>query len=272
MEIATRLLFRNAGATPLGRITLAGYIRESEGVSFAPMRRLGSYALVYLLEGSGRYDDAAGRSVAVSAGDCLVLLPEVAHGYGPDAGERWSEFHIVFDGPAFDLLRDVGVFGDIPVRRLLPVGRWLPQLEAALASERADTLAERTAGIARFVALLTELLLSEPTAADSSWVAAACRLLERDLAEDCDLAAVAASLGMSYESFRKQFGRAVGVPPARYRAVRRIDAACVLLHRPEQTLRSIAATLGFADEYHLSRRFTQIVGKTPSEFRRSMPR
>jgi AraC-like DNA-binding protein/predicted GNAT family N-acyltransferase len=73
---------------------------------------------------------------------------------------------------------------------------------------------------------------------------------------------------MSYESFRKRFQRETGVSPARYRTLRRIEAARELLrYSPQLTNRQIAETLGFADEYHFSRRFTQIAGSTPRQFR-----
>src|SRR5215212_6905917 len=71
--IETRLLFRNDARTPLGRLTMAGFIRSSAGVGGTAMRVLGSYAIVLLLEGSGRYQDINGRQQRVQAGD-LVLV------------------------------------------------------------------------------------------------------------------------------------------------------------------------------------------------------
>ena len=94
-------------------------------------------------------------------------------------------------------------------------------------------------------------------------------LLDTDLGRPIDLAAVAAEVGLSYENFRKRFQRAMGVSPARYRTVRRIEAARELLrYTPQMTNRQVAASLGFSDEYHFSKRFTQITGMTPRQLRR----
>jgi AraC-like DNA-binding protein len=82
---------------------------------------------------------------------------------------------------------------------------------------------------------------------------------------------VARALGVPYETFRKQFQRYVGVSPARYRTVRRIDAACALLQDSRNTIQSVALRLGFADEYHFSRRFKQVNGLSPRAFRRQLP-
>jgi transcriptional regulator GlxA family with amidase domain len=75
---------------------------------------------------------------------------------------------------------------------------------------------------------------------------------------------------VSYEQFRKRFQHEVGVSPARYRLQRRVEAARELLrYSPRMTNRQVAETLGFADEFHFSRRFTQITGSTPRDFRRA---
>jgi AraC-like DNA-binding protein len=63
----------------------------------------------------------------------------------------------------------------------------------------------------------------------------------------------------------------MGVSPVRFRTIRRIDAACAMLLAPDQTIASIAVALGFSDEYHFSRRFKQVTGLPPREFRRRLP-
>jgi AraC-like DNA-binding protein len=46
-----------------------------------------------------------------------------------------------------------------------------------------------------------------------------------------------------------------------------MDRACELLLNQNLTLKEIALQLGFVDEYHLSKRFKQIIGVSPSGFR-----
>lgn len=260
-----RLFFTSEARTPLGRLTQAGALADSRGVQRP--RVLGSYALVYITGGSGRYTDDA-QQLTVTAGDMILVFPEVAHRYGPGAGERWSEVYVVFDGPLFDLWRVAGLLDPAqPVRRCEPVELWARRLALLIGAAHPVGLRERAYEVARFAALLTEML-GAPDAAvphEPIWLTAACALLAET---DAPLSAVAAQLGMAYETFRKRFQQATGVAPARYRAQRRIDAACALLLQSDAPIRSIALELGFTDEYQFSRRFRQLVGMAPRTFRR----
>jgi AraC-like DNA-binding protein len=84
------------------------------------------------------------------------------------------------------------------------------------------------------------------------------------------LPAIARALGLSVETFRKNFARHTGHPPARYRTIRLINQARVLMTERGLRNKEIAETLGFYDEFHFSRRFHQITGMSTREFRRTL--
>jgi len=275
MEEHHAIRVRHAARSPLGGISVAGFIHHSRGLPAHPLRRLGSYALVYVLDGGGRYRDATGLSRAVRAGDLLLLFPDLPHTYGPEPTTHWTEFYLVFDGPVFDLWRQRGLLDPAaPLRHLEPIERW---------SRRFAGVLDPPDGAGRDAALLEVCRLQDALAealghggdgaeADDAWVARARALLESDLGRELDLAAVAADLGMSYDGFRKRFARAVGVPPARYRGIRAIDRACELMQEGGLTDRQIAERLGFCDEFYFSRRFKHVTGRSPSRFRADLPR
>lgn len=229
------------------------------------MRVLGSFAVVYLLSGTGRYADALGTHETVRPGDLLLLFPEVAHTYGPAVGSHWDETYIVFDGPVFELWRERGILAPAePVFHLEPVDYW--QRRFAEVSAAGLSPLERVCRVQTVLAdALTNYRRDPAAARDEEWLAGARALL--NAGEELYVDGVARQLGLSPETFRKRFVRLAGMPPWRYRMTRVIESACRLVHESRLTNKEIAARLGFNDEFHFSRRFKQITGRSPTQFR-----
>ncbi len=282
-----QLLYQNEASTPLGSLGIAGLMLNGRGVtSVRPLRVYGSYAVMCLLRGAGRYRDINRQNIDLQAGDVVLVFPELAHRYGPQRGQPgWDEFYITFDGPLFDQWREAGLLDTRhPVLRpgIDRAAAWAAKVQNLL-ERRPVLVRERARQVADFATLLGELLrISDSASAaegpstpalPTAWLAQAQQLLETDLGSGLSLTDVAAAVNVSYETFRKGFRDATGTTPAHYRAIRRIEAAKALLrYRPGITNREIAETLGFADEFHFSRRFAQITGVTPRAFRQQMGR
>lgn len=271
LNVQTRLIVRKPLQCPLGRIPLAGFIRESAGVPDKPMRIFDSYAAVYLLEGGGWYRDSNGRRLNVGAGDLIWVFPDVAHAYGPKPGQFWNEIYVVFDGPVFDLWRKRQLLNpDRPVLRLEPVEYWLPRLQSCV--EEADGGEPHPLeAVCRLQRVLAEVLVRQERQSlgreEEKWLARASALLDSVDGEQ-SMEQVAERLGVSYVHFRKRFTKLAGVPPAKYRFGRTVERACRMLQERSTTVRGVAEACGFCNEFHFSRRFKQAVGLSPSDFRR----
>lgn len=262
----------------LGTIHLSACNADASGGPLERMRILGNYALVYTLEGPAHYVDVLGTQTQLQPGDLLVVYPDVGHAYGPPAGQKWSEFFIEFNGAVFDLWRRKGLLDPRrPIHRLLPIEYWLPRLET-LGAEGAQPWQDRTlwqlCGIQQ---LLAEIHERERTAgtgmADREWLDKACAELERDLEQgssNAPLHTAAKRMKTSYETFRKRFVLLSGVSPARYRMQRLMRRACELLQSEGATNKGVAAACGFCDEFHFAKRFKQVVGAWPRDFRRQV--
>lgn len=263
----SRLLLQSSLKTRLGQVSMAGYLRHSRGVPFASPRTFGHYALVYLLEGSGRMKSGKQPAAKCQAGDLLFIYPDIPHAYGPGPGETWSEFYLVFNGPVFDLWRRGGLLqAGHPLRRLPHLRRWLPQLEAVVDVGRTDTPENMLRRICRLQKFLADILPSAESVADRlPWIDEALRHLLATPPKSAP--AIARALGLSYETFRKEFVRETGQPPARYRLHRLIEQARQLITERHLSNKQLAETLGFCDEFHFSRHFRQITGQSPREFR-----
>lgn len=256
--------------TRLGQLLLAGEVVDDEPIMPASLRVMDAYVLTVLLDGEGRYRDAEGRDERLVAGAHTLVPPRFPHWYGTEPGQRWTELFAVFTGPLFDAMSGMGTLGGPGPRYPAPA----PPVEALRTVLRTPLTSRRSAEH-QLLAVGDWLLDAtggddEPTDTTVSRpVAHAVERLSDDLTGSVALADVARELGLTYDTFRRRFTREVGQSPAAFRTSRRLQTAATLLRLTDMTHREIARTLGFADEFHLSRRFRAQFGVPPREYRRT---
>lgn len=264
------LHLQDSERSTLGGIRLAGEIRNSRGTHLNPDRRLGAYALVYTLAGKADYWDASYGARQLRAGDMLLLFPEIPHRYSASPGHTWHESFVIFDGPVFDLWRQEGLLDPAtPILHAEPVDYWRARLQSCV---EGTSQFGQTRGL--FQLGLLQTLLADLRAVSSPkglrqapHIQEACRHLGSGTLQPVDLQAVARRHGMTERHLRDQFKTALGLTPSQYRLRSCIDHACRLVLEGRLSGKEIAATLGFHDEFHFSRRFKQIVGVSPRSFR-----
>src|SRR4029077_12375702 len=98
------------------------------------------------------------------------------------------------------------------------------------------------------------------------------RVLERmhDLVANPDLQTLAAESGYSRSHFLRMFEAATGLTPHRYLLQLRLERAQQLMREGSTSLIDIAALCGFSSHAHMSRVFRQLLGVTPSQYRRNL--
>lgn len=259
--------------TAVGDLQLAGLLRNVAGIEPDAMRVLGSYALVLLVEGRGYYHDARGEQ-ALEPGDVVVVYPEIAHAYGPRAGEEWTQVYFVFAGLQFDLWRRGRLLRpEQPVWRLGAPDYWQQRLAGVLKNEPRHGAGAPVRAVGRFLEVLAEMIAADSDATREAgrepWLEQSVRLLGHQRAGGwMSPQDVAREVGLSYENFRKRFAQLTGESPGRYQKRRRLEWACAAIYHGEHTIKQIADELGFCDVFHFSKAFKQVAGTTPAEYRR----
>lgn len=264
--------------TPLrsgaGDLQLAGSLANIAGIDPSAMRVLGSYALILMVDGEGYYQDARGARSELRSGDAVVVFPDVAHAYGPKPGTDWTQIYFVFSGPQFDLWRSADLLRvEEPVLRLGAPDYWQQRLASVVKSESLDAAGAPLRALGRFLAVLAEMLATHreggPESSRDGWYEKSLRLLGQRGANGWGTPQeVAHEVGLSYENFRKRFAQVSGEAPGLYQKRRRLDWACAAIYHGEHTMKQIAHELGFCDVFHFSKAFKQVIGTTPSEYRR----
>lgn len=230
------------------------------------------YIGIFVLRGRGVAYAPDGTEQPVGPGDFIQHLPGGPHGVVPH-DDRWVEFYFRFPGSLCAALRDIGVLDERPVLH--------PGLDAELL-ERLDLLLtdlQRTPQrrLGQVLCRMHELVVTayrldhEPRADQTAqMIDEACAALARDPEARIDLPALAISLGLSYDRFRKLFRGQVGVSPGEYRIRRRIDHAQHLIAQERLSVKAAAYRLGYPDPYTFSKQFKRYTGQSPTAFLRSL--
>jgi AraC-like DNA-binding protein len=96
-------------------------------------------------------------------------------------------------------------------------------------------------------------------------------LMDARYGEPLDLDDLAAAAGFSRFHFAREFRAAFGETPGGYLTRRRVERAKALLAGANLTVTEICMLVGFSSLGTFSRRFRDIVGCSPTEYRRRNP-
>ncbi len=251
-------------------LTSVGYLLHK--ASHIHNRTYRDYALVYVLDGGGIWEDELGHRENVKRGDVLMIIPGVRHSYYPAANQTWSEYYLVFNGAPFKALESEGT-----ISRHQPVLH--PGFDARLVTKFDDLIDNFIKASARdaqrlamdLFPLIADILRRHDdrlAGEDGNMIAAACSILSEQLDEDMDLQSVAKRVGTTYDRLRRTFQRQIGMPLTRYRMHRRIERSQALLLQGND-LAEVAKRLGYCDQFFFARQFKQVVGMTPGAWRRN---
>lgn len=92
--------------------------------------------------------------------------------------------------------------------------------------------------------------------------------MDRAYAEPLDVATLAAIACCSQAHFIRTFAATFGETPHRYLQRRRVERAMALLRSTDMAVQDVCVAVGWTGLATFTRRFREIVGVTPGEFRR----
>ena len=92
--------------------------------------------------------------------------------------------------------------------------------------------------------------------------------IDREYAQPLDVEALARGVNMSAGPLSRQFRRAFGESPYAYLMTRRIERAMALLRRGDMSVTEVCFAVGCSSLGTFSTRFSELVGMSPSAYRR----
>ena len=145
-----------------------------------------------------------------------------------------------------------------------------PSCHLGVLDERAEARLERGMRLTRCVAPLPVALVANDVGrrARDSRIERACEAIAARPSERWTVAKLAKIAGLSRAAFARRFAAELGVPPLRHVATMRMRRAAELLAGSDADLATVAAEVGYATEFALSRAFRRLVGEPPGAYRR----
>lgn len=265
------------GSVPLLQPSAGGDIR-SAGAGYIPAKRewidhrFTIWAVGLVVSGRGSYRVENGPERRIGPGCAFAVFPGPRFHYGPDPGTTWEEYFVCLTGPGTRRLLKAGwLFDDGSVRPVSKLGELIESWRGLIA-----VLRRGEPGDIDRAALATQSLLLElhharadvvHSRAGNPAIEAVLEHCRQHCAERIDLPAVARRHAMSYSLLRQRVRQVTGLPPARYLAHLRCDAARRLLSETELPVKQIAASVGVPDPFTFSRTFRRCTGLSPQQYR-----
>ena len=217
------------------------------------------------------FDHVAAEAAVAEGGELLLGEPPVTTqivcaSYAHDAGARWSPFSA------------------LPPVLHVPALAAPPGLRTAL-SLISDELAARSPGIRAVLDHVVDIVLIQVLRAwlegrpqddrPASWLRGladpttrqALAELHRDPAFPWTVAALAHHVGVSRATLSRRFESEVGTSPGRYLSLWRMELAARSLRADDDTVGTIARTVGYESEYAFNRAFARHHGVPPGRYR-----
>jgi AraC-like DNA-binding protein len=259
---------------PLCRNLFATEIGFEGNTVFKPFKKHTAgnhYLLIYVAKGEGWYT-VRERTFTVTENDFFVLSHELPVRLGSSLEKPWSIFWAYFSGTqaASIALHLMGKNSLAPQKAKALVGRIAQFNDILHHLELLENIENLVYANSRFYSFLCSFKLSVLSAkkhATKDGVIQSIEFMRENLQQHVTLDDLARVAGLSVSHYCALFKKRTMQSPLNLYTSMKIQRACQMLQNRNQTIKAIAYSLGFFDQYHFSKVFKQVIGISPKLFR-----
>jgi AraC family transcriptional regulator, arabinose operon regulatory protein len=225
---------------------------------------------VYVANGEGSYS-VLNREYKVDENDFFVLPAKYASTLKPSHQNPWSIYWAYFSGTqAAKVVQHLMGKGNAPRKAKPLVGR-VAQFNDILhhleLMENIENLVYANSRFYTFLCSFRLMVLSAKKYGKKDGVIQSIEFMRENINGAITLEELADVAGLSASHYCALFKQKTMQTPMQLYTSMKIQRACQLLQSRNQTIKSIAYTLGFFDQYHFSKVFKQVMGIAPKTFR-----
>lgn len=253
--------------------TDVGFFPRARGHLRARPRGAKQSILIYCANGLG-WCEIQGRYHSVQSGDVLVIPPNIDHVYAADEGDPWSIHWLHAQGNLLDaFLRELDVTADRPVIRVGEDAQLFALFEELMGNlEHGYTTLQLIYASQTLAHLLAAMIRDHrgghhEQPGGHQRIAQTITYMRQHLDKPMSLDAFAGVANLSRSRYTALFKVQTGYTPIDYFMRLRIHRACQLLDTTNQSVKVIAASVGYDDPLYFSRVFRSVTEVSPTEYR-----
>lgn len=226
--------------------------------------------IVFFLGGKGKFESASTGLVELKPGDLFIIPKGIWHRYGPELGEEWYEFWMVFEGIMAEnlVMNAIGGCYDRQKCTVLSVeiNQLMLDLFEMIFHEAGNNNARKCAALFfEILQMVENQQIHKKNTNENSRVWTVVEKINENPIGDFDFREEAAKLKISYPTLRKEFLRTTHMPPYKFLLSQRMQFACHLLANGK-TVKETCYEINMSDPSHFSKLFKKIIGMSPKKF------
>ena len=252
-------------------LTEIGFEGDTAFLPFKKHTAGNHYLLIYVAKGEGWYS-VKDKTFPVAENDFFVLSHEFATRMGSSGENPWSIYWAYFSGTqAPNIVLHLMGRNNFAPRKAKPLVGRIAQFNDILHHlellENMENLVYANSRFYSFLCSFRLTVLSAKKHAKKDGVIQSIEYMRENIHGNVTLLDLAKAAGLSVSHYCSLFKKKTMQSPLNLYTSMKVQRACQMLQNRDQTIKSIAYSLGFFDQYHFSKVFKQIMGASPKLFK-----
>ncbi len=250
-----------------------GYYPKAEKHYTYRKKGLPENFLFYCVDGKGWYQ-LEDKKYEVSANEFFILPQHREHAYGSSEGDPWTIYWVHFGG------NGLGEFNNLQAvqKHFKPsyvkineevTGLFTKMYKSLELGYSMDNLVFTNMCLSHFISLFIYNQRHFPQQAQDKLdsIDSAILYMHQHISENITLTELCKHYNYSASRFSSLFKQKTGYAPIDYFIQLKMQKATQQLDFTDQSVKSIAMSMGFDDPYYFSKRFRKIMGMSPKKYR-----
>jgi AraC family transcriptional regulator of arabinose operon len=250
-----------------------GYYPRAKGHYTYRKKGLPENFLFYCVDGHGWYK-IGDKRYEVGPNEFFILPQHIEHAYGSTGEHPWSIYWMHFGGsllPNFNMMPVVQQhFKPRAVRNSSDMAAMFSRIYQTLElGYSIDNLLFANMCLSHFITLFiyNEKHFMAPASGNVDCIDSAILFMQEHINENITLNELSHRYNYSPSRFSSLFKQKTGYAPIDYFIQMKMQKASQHLGITDKSIKDIALSMGFDDPYYFSKRFTKVMGLSPSKYR-----